>query len=180
MGWFNHQHSSSFGVFSRRKRFRFSIAGQIRIELPKGSAEGFTKVPLELPKRSVEGFAEGATKVAPRSFKFRAVYVSIWGRFTLGCQRFCGRFPQGQPLLLGLFFGLISVCMTGCFASEFWWCHMFSLNVTTRHLDSEYPLSGCHAVQWLYILLMEKILHHLGMPQKILIMGKNKPTFGAS
>ena len=52
-GWFNQQHSSSFGVFSRRKRFRFSIAGQIRIELRK---------------------------------------------------RFSGRFPQGQHLLLGLFF----------------------------------------------------------------------------
>lgn len=57
-----------------------------------------------------------------------STFLSV-GRFTLGCQRFCGRLRQGQPLLLGLSFGLISVCMTRR-ASHFFGAATCSINVT--------------------------------------------------
>ena len=81
--------SNSFGVLSHSKGFGqnsfrtlYGSLGQIRLGLPKGSAEISTKVPRKVPPRFSPRFRQGFTKVSPRfhqgSTKLLQISWRLW------------------------------------------------------------------------------------------------------
>ena len=79
--------SSAIVKVSGQKSFRALCGslGQIRVGLPKGSAEGSTKVPLR--------FHRGSTKVSRRLRKFRDLR-DLLGQIPFMSERFCKGFPH--------------------------------------------------------------------------------------
>ena len=102
----------------------FMVSGflvQISLELPTGSAEGSPKV----SPRSHQGFTKVAKRFC-RRFRGRChqgctmifqvsscLSMFLSGGSPWAVKGFVEGFAKVNPLLLGLFFGLISVCMTG-------------------------------------------------------------------